>query len=58
MSEDVIEVTLAVKVPAKIRAALRALRVQRELDEGRPYTQAQILAELIEREAERAAERG
>jgi hypothetical protein len=44
---------LAVRVPAKIRRALRALKEQRELAEGRPVTQASILAELIEREAAR-----
>lgn len=44
-----IDVKLAVKVPAKIRAALRALAQQRELEEGRPVRPGEIVAELIER---------
>jgi len=46
-----VKVLVAVKVPARVRDALRALKTQRELAEGRPVTQAQIVAELIAREA-------
>lgn len=53
---DETAVKLAVKVPARIRAALRALAQQRELEEGRPVNQGEIVAELIER-AERESNR-
>lgn len=48
---------LAVKVPPRIRALLRQLKEQRELSEGRPVTQAAIVAELIARAAVRETER-
>lgn len=48
-----IEVRLAVKIPAKVREALRALKHGREMAEGRPVTQAEIVAELIEHAAAR-----
>lgn len=54
---DEIEVKLAVKVPGWIRAALRALKHRRELDEGRPVREGEIVAELIARAAREAAPR-
>lgn len=51
MPEDV---KLAVKVPQWIRDALRALAQQRELAEGRPVRQGEILAEIVERAAREA----
>jgi len=56
--DDGIEVRLAVKIPARLREALRALTRRRELEEGRPVRPGEIVAELIAREAEREAERG
>jgi hypothetical protein len=51
------KVKLAVTVPPGIRAALHALKLRRELEEGRPVHQGEIVAELIvraARESERA----
>ena len=45
------KVKLAVTVPEKIRAALQALAHRRELEEGRPVKQGEIVAELIARAA-------
>lgn len=57
--EGGVEVVVSVKVPLRVRRALRALKNALEMSEGRPYTQAQIVAELVEREAERhVGERG
>jgi hypothetical protein len=56
MREDV-DVKLAVKVPERIRQALRALAQRRELEEGRPVRPGEIVAELIERAAREGRDR-
>lgn len=49
MAENVVKV--AVRVPERIREALRALALEREFAEGRPVAPGQVVADLVMREA-------
>lgn len=55
---DEIEVRLAIKIPEKVRQDLRALKHQREMEEGRPVREGEILSELVERAARESVSRG